>query len=241
MTTSEFSNEFDIQFNNIASNQAPGLDSYEKSVFLTKAQEEIVIALYSDKDNDLQSFERTEELRRYLDSLIKTYSGQIEGPSSTDITLSRNSKLVKLPEDLWFITYEAVRYPNNAIGCFKNKEIEVTPVTQDEFHRIKDNPFRGANSSRILRLDYTNGTNTDDKTVSQIELVFPSAIIASAPTYIVRYVAKVKPIILETLTGGLSINNETTAMTSRLHPALHRLILDRAVKLAIASFTQNLQ
>ena len=42
MTNYEFSNEFDILYNNISSNQAPGLDEYEKSVFLTKAQEEIL-------------------------------------------------------------------------------------------------------------------------------------------------------------------------------------------------------
>ena len=38
----EFSNEFDVLYNNIMSNAAPGLNEYEKSVFLTKAQEEIV-------------------------------------------------------------------------------------------------------------------------------------------------------------------------------------------------------
>lgn len=42
MTTQEFSNEFDVLYNNIMSNQAPGLDEYEKSVFLTKAQSEIL-------------------------------------------------------------------------------------------------------------------------------------------------------------------------------------------------------
>lgn len=42
MTTQEFSNEFDVLYNNIMSNQAPGLDEYEKSIFLTKAQEELV-------------------------------------------------------------------------------------------------------------------------------------------------------------------------------------------------------
>jgi len=37
MTVTEMSNEFDILYNNIMSNQAPGIDEYEKSVFLTKA------------------------------------------------------------------------------------------------------------------------------------------------------------------------------------------------------------
>lgn len=33
MTCEEFSNEFDILYNNVMSNQAPGLDEYEKKCF----------------------------------------------------------------------------------------------------------------------------------------------------------------------------------------------------------------
>lgn len=51
MTNLEFSNEFDVLYNNITSNQAPGLDEYEKSVFLTKAQDEIVKAYFNPKTN----------------------------------------------------------------------------------------------------------------------------------------------------------------------------------------------
>lgn len=51
MTTSEFSNEFDVLYNNVTSNQAPGLDEYEKSVFLTKAQNEIVKNYFNPKGN----------------------------------------------------------------------------------------------------------------------------------------------------------------------------------------------
>ena len=51
MTTQEFSNEFDVLYNNIMSNQAPGLDEYEKSVFLTKAQLEILKNYLNPKGN----------------------------------------------------------------------------------------------------------------------------------------------------------------------------------------------
>ena len=51
MTTQEFSNEFDVLYNNIMSNQAPGLDEYEKSVFLTKAQLEILKNYFNPKGN----------------------------------------------------------------------------------------------------------------------------------------------------------------------------------------------
>ena len=47
----EFSNEFDVLYNNIMSNAAPGLNEYEKSVFLTKGQEEIVKNYFNPKGN----------------------------------------------------------------------------------------------------------------------------------------------------------------------------------------------
>ena len=62
----EFSNEFDVLYNNITSNQAPGLDEYEKSVFLTKAQDEIVKAYFNPKTNKVQEgFDGNE--RRQID------------------------------------------------------------------------------------------------------------------------------------------------------------------------------
>ena len=54
MTNSELSNEFDVLYNSITSNQAPGLDEYEKSVFLTKAQDEITKSYFNPKTNKTQ-------------------------------------------------------------------------------------------------------------------------------------------------------------------------------------------
>ena len=62
----EFSNEFNVLYNNITSNQAPGLDEYEKSIFLTKAQDEIVKAYFNPKTNKVQEgFDGNE--RRQID------------------------------------------------------------------------------------------------------------------------------------------------------------------------------
>ena len=54
MTNPEFSNEFDVLYNNIMSNAAPGLDECEKSVFLTKAQDEIVKSYFNPRLNKSQ-------------------------------------------------------------------------------------------------------------------------------------------------------------------------------------------
>jgi len=54
MTIQEFSSEFDVQYNNIASNAAPGLDEYEKSVLLTRAQDELIKNYFNPKGNKYQ-------------------------------------------------------------------------------------------------------------------------------------------------------------------------------------------
>ena len=102
MTNEEFSNEFDNLVNkNIAKpfgvDSTPlEFDEYEKSMFLTKAQESVVISLYRGTLTG-DSFEKTEELRRYLNELIKTYTttNKVENEGLTD-----NSYFFDIPDDV---------------------------------------------------------------------------------------------------------------------------------------------
>ena len=55
--------------------------------------------------------------------------------------------------------------------------------------------------------------------------------------YLIRYVAKPTPIILTDLSGTLSIDNINKKTECILHPALHRVILNKAVKQALISFS----
>ena len=80
MTTLEFSNEFDVLYNNIMSNAAPGLNEYEKSVFLTKAQEEIIYNYFNPKGNKYrEGFD--DSIKRQIDfsELIKSDYGECNG------------------------------------------------------------------------------------------------------------------------------------------------------------------
>lgn len=70
MTNAEFSNEFDVLYNSITSNQAPGLDEYEKSVFLTKAQDEIVKSYFNPRSNKTQEGFDSNEKRQIDFSMI---------------------------------------------------------------------------------------------------------------------------------------------------------------------------
>lgn len=225
MTTEEFSNEFDTLLNSFG--KVPNtveVDEYEKSVFLTNAQEEIVIDLYNGKNPFRDSFEKTEEIRRYLSDLIRTYTTSTKEKRYTG--LSNKSVFFKLPEDLWFITYESVNLKDDELGCMGGEGILVMPVTQDEYHRIKKNPFRGPNERRAIRLDLSEKV---------VEIVSKYNI----DTYLVRYLARPRPIILSKLPDNLSINGVSDKTECELNPVIHRAILERAVKLAIRSKVPN--
>lgn len=230
MTIDEFSNSFDTLLNSYAltpnfgeetSKQTITLDEYEKSVLLTKAQEEIVLSLYNGKNPYGEAFEGTEELRRYLSNLItEKYLKPITNTSGTPLGLESKSKFFTLPEDLWFITLESVVVDNGK--CNDNTIIKVYPVKQDEYQVIRDNPFRGANDRRALRLDLSEGN---------VEIICKYLV----SVYYIRYIKKVPPIVLIDLPDGLSVEGEAKAKDCILHKALHQRILDRAVQLALQS------
>lgn len=230
MTIKEFSDGFDTLLSSYA-HQAPqgeeaspvdiALDEYEKSLFLTKAQKEIVIGLYNGRNIQGEAFENTEELRRYLSNIVTESTLDPEtNLSGSVIGMGSMSKFFSLPEDLWFITYESV-YVDDA-QCDDMSILDVLPVTQDEYHKIKRNPFRGTSDRRVLRLDLSDGV---------IEIVSKH----NVTKYYVRYLRKPSPIILIDLPDGLTIDKKFTVSPCMLHEALHQRILERAVQLAMQS------
>lgn len=216
MTTQEFSLEFDLMYNNIMSNQAPGLSEYEKSLFLTQAQEALVLDIYSGKLGS--PFESTEEVTEYLSPLVK------QTTLKTDVYgcgLDSSSVFFEIPEDVWFKTGEKAVISADSLeckGCAK-REVDVVPVTQDTLYRTKNSPFRGPNERRVLRLD---------SGAYNVELISKYPIIS----YTLRYLSKPEPIILEDLTDGLTINGQSKAQTCKLNPAIHRAVLSRATSIA---------
>lgn len=75
MTIPEFSNNFDLLYNNVTSNQAPGLNEWEKSVFLTQAEKEIVKNYFTanSKGNNIgQGFDDSAKRQADFSVLMKT-------------------------------------------------------------------------------------------------------------------------------------------------------------------------
>ena len=257
MNIQEFSNEFDNLARNYSifkeygiSYEVWGFNEYEKSLFLTQAEEQYVLSLYNGKNTAGDKFEGTEETRRYLHNLIAEYYSttplerNTEGSIKTKNYLNKayqemkgnpfKSTLFSLPSDLWFITYESVQTvpdPEKKDRCNSGETgiiQDVIPVTQDEFHRIKRNPFKGPSYRRALRLDLSD---VYGQSGGVVEIVSKYDI----GSYYVRYIKKLEPIILVDLPEPLSINGKSEACECKLHEATHRDILELAVRLAIQS------
>ena len=236
MTTTEFSNTFDILYDNIASKSAPGLDLYEKSVYLTKAQLEIVKNHYLNQNKYQASFEGNEKRRIDLKELIKNY--ETSTLLTSDVGISNLSKFYQLPTDLFLTIQEQVTF-NSTNDCLNDKVIKVVPKTYDEYNIQIKNPFKKPDNNVVWRLDYSKQNGIDN-----VELLS----IHDIKKYQLRYIKFPSPIILTPLLLGdfigmeLSINNQTDEQTSELDESIHDEILNRAVELAVRDYKEsNLQ
>lgn len=221
MNVQELSNLFDtllqpyITKDNFGKQNTLAFDEYEKSIFLTKAQEQIVLELY-------QELEQSEEVRKYLSNLIKTDNYAPVGEQ--DETLINNnfkSYKVEISNDILFMIYEQCTLSDEN-NCINNKIVSVVPTIHDDLDKVLKNPFKSPNSRKIIRLDFDN----------KIELISKYNI----SNYKVRYLKKPNPIILVALEDNLSINNgDTKVSNGETNPILHERIVQRAVQLAVQS------
>lgn len=221
MNVQEFSNSFDtllqpyIAKESFSEQNNLAFDEYEKSIFLTKAQEQIVLELY-------QELEQSEEVRKYLSNLIKTDNYVPVGEQ--DEALINNtfkSYKVEISNDILFMIYEQCTLSDEN-NCINNKIVSVVPTIHDDLDKVLKNPFKSPNSRKVIRLDFDN----------KIELISKYNI----SNYKVRYLKRPNPIILVTLEDNLSINNgDTEVSNGETNPILHERIVQRAVQLAVQS------
>lgn len=217
MNLPEFSDTFDVMYNNITSNQAPGLNEYEKSVFLTKAQDEIVKDYFNpqSKGNMIQQgFDDSAKRQADFSSVLKT--GKCD-KSSGGVRINANSTLWKFPADLYIIV-------NEAIFTDDSRQLQVIPLRYDEYSRLMSKPFKRPLKNQAWRL--INSGNEGEKNVEIITNANDSIL-----SYNVRYVRQLKPIILTDI-EDLSIGGISTATECELDAGLHSDILQRAVELA---------
>lgn len=231
MTILEFSDQFDVLYNNITSNQAPGLNEYEKSLFLTKAEKEIVKNYFSanSQGNTLkQGFDDSAKRQADFSVLMKTGTCTSVASGSAPIKIDDRSSVYKYPSDVFIVINETVK-----VGTAYK---QVIPLRYDEYTRLMSKPFKRPLKNQVWRL-MNSGTVSGSTATKTVEIIAgPEDNISS---YSVRYVRTPKPIIVGNL-DGLTIDGESTVSTvCEIDPILHEDILQRAVELAKTAWTDG--
>lgn len=136
MTIEEMSNQFDVHYNNITSNQAPGLDEYEKSVFLTKAQNELVKAYFSPALNKTQNgFDDSPIRQADFSTIISNCTlSKITNPTNPLKCFDRRAIAYELPADL-FISLNEQLFSGSV-------PYTVVPITFSEYNRLMSKPYK---------------------------------------------------------------------------------------------------
>jgi hypothetical protein len=216
VTVTEFNNEFDIEYNSIASNAAPPLDAYEKSVLLTQAQELIV-------RERAEEFDSSEKARRELANLIKNAVNSTPVNKPAD-AINSKSRFFELNDDVMYVVAERVKLRSTNV-CYNNLETNLIPVRHDEYYRNIKNPFKKPDGTVSWRINYKDIDNKKIIEILSVEGSYPNE-------YSYRYLKYPSPIILSNLTG-LSVNGISTVTECELANSIHREILDKAVQLAL--------
>lgn len=229
MNTTEMSDSFDLLTNSyqtywgFGQNDRITFDEWEKSFYLTIAQQLFVTSCYNGKNSSGYSFEVTEEDRRILDKLVvTTHPSQLQTQSQTIQHIVPESVFYQLPGNAMYVTYEGVLFDSDD-ECVDNLYAIVYPVTQDEFWKTYRNPFRGANERRVLRLDAGNNL---------MELVSKYGI----KDYLVRYIRKPRPIILVDMPSDSDVSvfdGQAFEQQCELDNMVHNRIVEIAVNMAL--------
>lgn len=227
MTITEFSDQFDVLFNNITSNQAPGLNEYEKSLFLTKAEKEIVKNYFTanSKGNNIgQGFDDSAKRQADFSVLMKVATCST---ATVSAKIDDRSVVYTYPTDVFIVINETVK-----IGTAYK---QVLPLKYDEYTRLMSKPYKRPLKNQVWRLINKGEVDTNGAATKTVEIITGPG--DSITTYSVRYVRVPAPIIVGNL-DGLSIDGVTAVSTKcELDPILHEDVLQRAVELAKVAWT----
>ena len=217
-----------MEYNNITSNQAPGLNEAEKSMFLTKAQDEVLKNYYtaSSKGNTTgQGFDDSAKRQADFSTLMKVAKCNVTAVTNK---IDRRSTAYSFPSDVYIVI-------NESIVTTANKDLQVIPLRFDDYTLRMSKPFKRPNKYQAWRL-LNSGSVNDTSSIKIVEIITNSGDVVK--DYNVRYIRKPKPIILGDL-DGLTLEGLSTTSECELDPILHEDILQRAVELAKIAWTST--
>ena len=182
MTLEEFSTEFDVLYNSITSNAAPGFNDYEKSVLLTLAQEELIKSYFVANNNTTGVGLDGSQKRHYDFSTlikVKTLNNIIDSILTTRVDVPVFNKdannIFLVPNDVFLVLNEYLTVKNNSYTVF--------PISYDSYNLLMSKPFPYPNKRQAWRLDSSIDGEvaalkvihvSDDKDISSKNITFES-------------------------------------------------------------------
>lgn len=182
MTLEEFSTEFDVLYNSITSNAAPGFNDYEKSVLLTLAQEELIKSYFVANNNTTGVGLDGSQKRHYDFSTlikVKTLNNIIDSILTTRVDVPVFNKdannIFLVPNDVFLVLNEYLTVKNNSYTVF--------PISYDSYNLLMSKPFPYPNKRQAWRLDSSIDGGvaalkvihvSDDKDISSKNITFES-------------------------------------------------------------------
>ena len=228
MNPTEFKYRFRIIFNNIMSKAAPGLNDYEISYCLTKAQLELIKDFINPKGNKYnEGVDGSTKRQADLGALIQTI--QLEEAVNASVKLDPRSSVYEFPSSFLAILNESLSVCYNGEPQIR----QIVPLAYNEYTRLMSGVYREPLKNQAWRLQ---------SDLDQIELVTNSADRSRPKVYTIRYIKYPTPIIVSDLTqieGTLRIEGYYKAMTCQLNEELHEEIVQRAVEIAKASYASD--
>lgn len=250
MNGSEFSSRFDILYNNITSNQAPGLNAYEKSVLLTKAQEEYLKNKYYPSHNAKQEgFDDTVRRQLLFENLLSFTNYGVKNIGFDSYPNSREVVKIEREETdegkVLFVVDESVII-NTAVNV--NVIRRVFPIHYMEYQRLTSKPLKEPMRGHVWKIITDPNKFVLIFTTEDLNLIKSIGEGATNTTYSRRYIRKPYPIILEDFTNdGVTIEGESTPLVQNgtevceLDATFHEEIVQRAVEIAKNIWQGNLE
>ena len=236
MNNTEFSSQFDILYDNITSGTAPGLNEYEKSVLLTKAQDQIIKNYFNPLGNKYKEGHSDSPKRTMDFSTITKSANSIVGTKGVG-TVYSNTMIYKRPEDILLPRTFVLRDSSD-------KELQVLPVSEDEITRLFSKPYKQPYKGQAYKLEDSTDENA-------YHIIVGKAGIENDYKLFIRYIRVPSPIILVDLKDfeyemgldedTLSIGGSRVLSECELDSSIHNEILDRAVLIAKLAYESGVE
>lgn len=148
-TAKEWSNTFDVLYNQVMNNAAAALDEYDKSVFLTKAQDEIVKNYFNPKGNKYQEgYDDSAKRQADFATLMKTVT--LESLNSGDYDcFDYRSTAYKFPTDYFIAVNEQLQVFDNTMVFYP---YTIVPLSYKEYARVMQKPYKYPPKNQAWRL-----------------------------------------------------------------------------------------